>query len=163
MTRVHDDLNAWTQPRPKRVLENTLQFFSIKEVNRSNPWLMDLNSPYPEPSDAVTPISAYTGTHRPHFNCRNFLRDQALDNTFIQAKDRPGQDRVGSPACTTSPSTKCRWQLHWGKPIMPPTAWACGRGRFWGKRRDPTVDRCSTKGYIGNRELRLRPQQLNQP
>ena len=29
MTRVHDDLNAWTQPRPKRVLENTLQFFSI--------------------------------------------------------------------------------------------------------------------------------------
>ncbi|CAE7870831.1 unnamed protein product [Symbiodinium sp. KB8] len=46
----------------------------IKEVNLGNPWLLDLNSYYPEPSHAETPMS------------------QALDNTITQAKDRPDQE-----------------------------------------------------------------------
>ena len=54
----------------------------IREANRSNPLLMDLESAYPEPQEAAPPTSASTGAYRPSFNFRDFLQRPSLGEHF---------------------------------------------------------------------------------
>ncbi|CAE7584978.1 unnamed protein product, partial [Symbiodinium microadriaticum] len=75
----------------------------IKEVNLGNPWLLDLNSYYPEPSDAETPMSASTGAHRPNFNFRDFLQRPGLGQHFHPGEEPPRPGRGQLPCIYDQP------------------------------------------------------------
>ncbi|OLQ15436.1 hypothetical protein AK812_SmicGene287 [Symbiodinium microadriaticum] len=76
----------------------------IREANRSNPLLLDLNSAYPEPHDATPPISACTGAHRPSFNFRDFLQRPHLGGHFGPGEGPPRAGRGALPCIYNQPS-----------------------------------------------------------
>ena len=69
----------------------------IREANRSNPPLLDLNSAYPEPHDATPPTSACTGAHRPSFNFRDFLQRPRVGEHFGPGEGPPPSWPRSSP------------------------------------------------------------------
>ena len=79
----------------------------IREANRSNPLLLDLNSAYP---DATPPISACTGAYRPSFNFRDFLQRPHLGEHFGPGEGPPALAEEHSHAFTISPRMRCLWQ-----------------------------------------------------
>ncbi|CAE7872968.1 unnamed protein product [Symbiodinium sp. KB8] len=76
----------------------------IREANRSNPLLLDLNSAYPEPHDATPPISACTGAYRPSFNFRDFLQRPHLGEHFGPSEGPPRAGRGALPCIYNQPS-----------------------------------------------------------
>ena len=76
----------------------------IREANRSNPLLLDLNSAYPEPHDGTPPISACTGAHRPSFNFRDFLQRPHLGGHFGPGEGPPRTGRGALPCVYNQPS-----------------------------------------------------------
>ena len=76
----------------------------IREANRSNPPLLDLNSAYPEPHDATPPTSACTGAHRPSFNFRDFLQRPRLGEHFGPGEGPPRAGRGALPCVYNQPS-----------------------------------------------------------
>ena len=106
----------------------------IREANRSNPLLLDLNSAYPEPHDGTPPISACTGAHRPSFNFRDFLQRPHLGGHFGPGEGPPVQAEEHSRVSTTSPLMRCRWQHQLERRTMLRTAWDCGPNGSWDRR-----------------------------
>ncbi|CAE7855082.1 unnamed protein product [Symbiodinium sp. KB8] len=76
----------------------------IREANRSNPLLMDLQSAYPEPQDATPPTSASTGAYRPSFNFRDFLQRPSLGEHFYPGEGPPRAGRGSLPCVYDQPT-----------------------------------------------------------
>ncbi|CAE7861077.1 unnamed protein product, partial [Symbiodinium necroappetens] len=76
----------------------------IREANRTNPLLMDLQSAYPEPQDAVPPTSASTGAYRPNFNFRDFLQRPSFGEHFHPGEGPPRVGRGPLPCIYDQPA-----------------------------------------------------------
>ena len=76
----------------------------IREANRSNPLLMDLESAYPEPQDAAPPTSASTGAYRPNFNFRDVLQRPSLGEHFCPGEGPPRAGRGALPCIYDQPT-----------------------------------------------------------
>ena len=76
----------------------------IREANRSNPLLMDLDSAYPEPQEAAPPTSASTGAYRPSFNFRDFLQRPSLGEHFCPGEGPPRVGRGTLPCIYDQPT-----------------------------------------------------------
>ena len=76
----------------------------IQEANRTNPLLMDLQSAYPEPQDAATPMSASTGTCRPNFSFRDLLQRPSLAEHFHPGVGPPRAGRGSIPCIYDQPT-----------------------------------------------------------
>ena len=76
----------------------------IREANRTNPLLMDLQSAYPEPQDAVPPTSASTGAYRPNFNFRDFLQRPSFGEHFYPGEGPPRAGRGPLPCIYDQPT-----------------------------------------------------------
>ena len=76
----------------------------IREANRTNPLLMDLQSAYPEPQDAVPPTSASTGAYRPNFSFRDFLQRPSLGEHFYPGEGPPRAGRGSLPCVYDQPT-----------------------------------------------------------
>ena len=129
----------------RRVAQDTQQrgaiMDRIREANRSNRLLMDLESAYPEPQDAAPPTSASTGAYRPSFNFRDFLQRPSLGGHFCPGEGLP---HAGRGALTT-------YTNKGGSPKKKPTCFGmiCGICRRQGGAGTssltfPTISRLSS-------------------
>ena len=108
---------------------------SIREANRSNPLLMDLESAYPEPQDVRPrlPVPARGRTAQASTS-GIFFNDLVSENISVPVKDLLVLAEAHSLASTTSQRMRCHWRPRLGRRIMPRTVWVCGLGGFWARR-----------------------------
>ena len=96
--RVAQDIIHGAQQRGSIIMDR------IREANRTNPLLMDLQSAYPEPQDAVPPTSASTGAYRPNFNFRDFLQRPSFGEHFQPGEGPPRVGRGPLPCIYDQPT-----------------------------------------------------------
>ena len=76
----------------------------IKEANLGNPWLLDLNSYYPEPSDAETPMKRLNGGAPPKLQLPG-LPAEAKPWTTLSPRRRTAQTRTRPAPVHLRPTT----------------------------------------------------------